>query len=216
MVPKRVRMFGFLLASVGLVGLALGTDALSNGPRTGGLDVSTDGCNCHSATPNPMTAITFTGLPETYTPGQVIDLTVSSTTDVVAVEAPQNHGGFVIQATAGTFAARGTTQAGWVQTGANPPYIEHTKLGETTNAPVNGVQTWQVTWTAPSSGDMTFNVWVNRVNGDGSNSAADHWNTVSDSVKGPAAGGKNGSPGFGLVAGLLGGALAVAYFSGRR
>jgi hypothetical protein len=198
--------------------LTLGSVAFSAGPKAGGADPNAQGCTCHSPAASTATAITFTGLPtDKYEAGKSYDLTISSTTDVVPADPPQNHGGFHLQASGGTFAARGTTQAGWVNVGSSPVYIEHSKSGETANEPVSGVQTWQVKWTAPTRDDVNFKLWVNRVNGDGAPGITDHWNTQSVTVKAPTTTTtKGGSPGFELAILIVAAAGLLAFALRQR
>lgn len=213
MMRRKILVLLVLLAA-GTLALA-GTHAFSSGPKKGGIDPNSAGCNCHSPTANPATAITVTGLPTEYTAGKSYDITVSSTTTVEAQASPINYGGFHLQANGGSFAARGNTQAAWVQatTGTNPT-IEHTQAGEKGNAPSGGTHTWELTWTAPAkaSGDVNFKLWVNRVNGNGSPDPADIWNTYTHASKAAKATGGNGggSPSLGALAVLAAGLVGVA------
>ncbi len=204
------------LAAVGFaLALTVGTYAFSGGPKAGGAVLDPSGCNCHGVQA-AATAITFTGVPAAYEAGKAYDVEVSSTSDVVPAADPANNGGFHLQFSKGTIAARGTTQGSWIQTGST--YAEHTKTGEEQNVPAGGVQKWQLTWTAPSSGDVVFKLWVNRVDGDASPSG-DKWNTVSMTAKGPAEeedddGGK--SPGLAPVVAILALAGVGLYLVRRR
>lgn len=214
-VPIR-RALGLLLIVGAALWLSADSLAFIEGPRTSGANpTELGGCTCHGAVPTASTVIAFTGLPATYEAGKAYPLVISSTASLQRAPNPTAVGGFHLQASAGSFAAAGSTQAGWVQTGSDPPFIEHTPTGAKDNAAdANKVQKWEVTWNAPTSGDVTFNLYVNRVNGDGSSDAGDKWNEKPVTVKGPGGGGK--SPGLGVLVGIVAVAGALAWAARRR
>ena len=81
----------------------------------------------------------------------------------------------------------------------------------------NDQRSWKVNWTAPADDtkELTFDLWVNAVNGDGSNNADDDWNTVEKKVKGanytPASDPDgDDSPGLGLLMVMTATMMAVA------
>lgn len=173
------RILFLVLASI--VAVAATAQAWSSGPPAGTV-VSGDGCTCHSSNPNAGTTVTVEA-PTSYVLGRVYDIRVTSTSDVIS--AGINKGGFLSWASAGTLAAP-AANAAWYQTETldGKSVIKHTSTGDQQN--LN--QAWEFRWTAPSAnvGAVTIKVWVNRVNGDGGASEADHWNRKHVTVGAPA------------------------------
>lgn len=169
------------LALASIVAVAVSVQAFSSGPPAQTV-VSGDGCTCHSPNPNAATTVTVEA-PTSYTLGQTYTIRVTSTTDVTSVGV--NKGGFLSWASAGAYAAP-SSNAAWYQTETldGKSVIKHTSAGDQQN--LN--QAWEYRWTAPSTnvGTVTIKVWVNRVNGDGSASEADHWNRKHVTVGAPA------------------------------
>ncbi|MBI2078782.1 MAG: hypothetical protein HYT80_10510 [Euryarchaeota archaeon] len=166
-----------------LVAVSVTVEAWSSGPPASNV-VSGDGCTCHSQGPNAGTSVTVEA-PTAYVLGQSYTIKVSSTTDVTSVGL--NKGGFLSWASAGTL-QKPATNANWYQT---EPYdsrpdavIKHTTAGDQGNT----AQAWEYVWKAPSTsvGSVQIKVWVNRVNGDGGASEADHWNRKHVTVAAPA------------------------------
>lgn len=185
--PLSRSSLGIAIAMIGFVAYGtISTMALSGGPPA---NSAKEGCTCHSAQPSAGTTASLTGLPATYEGGKEYALTVSSTTDATGVASPQNYGGFQLIASVGEF-KKPATNPDWVQVSTDKKTIMHTLMGDQ----MNQEQSWSVAWVAPgkASNPVTFYVAVNRVNGDGSNNDADHWNKITYTV--PAQ--KKGAPGF--------------------
>ncbi len=119
---------------------------------------SSAGCTCHS---QGTTAPSLSGLPGGgYEPLTTYSLSISATGGVSGT-----NGGFNLAATSGTF--------------SNPGSNVQLSNGEATHTNYNA-RSWTLDWTAPSSGsgDVTLNLAVNYVNGNG-NSGGDSYGVDS-------------------------------------
>ena len=172
-----------------IVAVSVTVEAWSSGPPASNV-VSGDGCTCHSTNPNSGTAVTVQA-PSSYAVGQSYTIKVTSTTDVTSVGI--NKGGFLSWASAGTL-EKPSTNANWYQTEQldGKWVIKHTTAGDQGNAN----QAWEYTWKAPAThaGSVQIKVWVNRVNGDGGASDADHWNRKHVTIAAPATTAPTSSP----------------------
>jgi hypothetical protein len=172
------------LALVVLLSLAVVAQARSGGPPASTV-MADNGCSCHSADPNANTVVTVT-FPAQYLGAARHPIKITSTTDV-AQNPVGNKGGFLAWVSKGSFAKRSGSED-WYQTGTlsnGTWWIEHNGKGDSDNA----AQQWLFDWIPPTSdvGPVTLKVFVNRVNGDGTNSDLDHWNRRSIVVPaGPA------------------------------
>ncbi len=147
-----------VLAVAGLLAVALP----SLGNREG--VVPPQGCTCHNDNPNTAVEVHLDGWPVEYTPGQLYPLTVTGSGDV-----PGAQGGFSAEVNKGSLSSTDplVTAAG--------RFATHSDSGE---------RAWPVVWLAPpeDSGGVTLTVYVNLVNGDGSEGVEDHWNVASFSA----------------------------------
>ena len=133
--------------------------AYSSG-KTGSSSTGCGGGSCHGGA-NTVTP-SLAGQPSSgYTPGTVYSLTIGGSGGTSGTK-----GGFNLDATQGTLSNAGTN----AQVATN---------GEATHSNFNS-RSWTIDWTAPSSGsgDTTFNLAVNFVDGTGTTSG-DSWGTAS-------------------------------------
>ena len=161
----------FLFASLAMIYITTSSYSGGNVPYNG-----TSCGNCHGSI-NTATAVSLTGLPTAYVPGQsyALTFTVANTTKVYA--------GCNIAASAGTFTAGIGTQLINSQ-------ITHTAP----KAAVSGVTTFTCSWTAPATaGSVTFNAAGNAVNFNGGDSG-DQWNTTSITINAAPASVKDVQP----------------------
>ena len=192
-----------MLATIVLLLLA-GSSLSPAGARPTGISGVPNGCSCHSASPAEDVQVTLDGVPQSYTAGDEMTLTVAITGGPEVTNVSINQGGFNLVASDGTFSTLdGTTQ---LMAGE----ATHTEAG-------NDQRSWQINWTAPSDNiqDITFTAHGNSVNGDNAASDEDHWNkTVAVSAGvGVIAPPNDETPGFGLLIGLL--SLSVVAISLR-
>ncbi|HJL59108.1 MAG TPA: choice-of-anchor V domain-containing protein, partial [Candidatus Thalassarchaeaceae archaeon] len=127
------------------------------------------GCTCHSGTASNdvspfMTLGNGSALPSEYVAGETYTLSFGFTGGPGAEDNPTrvNTGGFNLVASNGEL----TTLDDATKLMAGQ--LTHTESG-------NDQMNWTVEWTAPSSGDASFQLTVNSVNGDGTFSGDDHW-----------------------------------------
>ncbi len=157
--------------------LLVSTVPISQGTSNGRYS-SASGCGgCHGSSGGATVAVS--GLPSTYTAGQSYTLTVS-----VSGGPSGNNGGFSIEVDKGQFSTPGIGIMA----------VKVNSAGTSATHTTNSYRSWSFDWTAPSSGSgqATFDVAGNAVNGDGSQSSADDWDTTSYVV--PEAGGQPNNP----------------------
>jgi len=143
--PIFKRLSGFGIAAGLLVSLASTTaHAHKNG-------IASEGCNgCHSGGATPT--VTVTPSATTVSPGQMVTISVAITT-------PEGYAGLFLMTDVGTVASLAGQGTQLLSGG-----ITHTAPKKA----VNGVTTFTVGWTAPSTpGGVNVNVWVVAANGDG-------------------------------------------------
>lgn len=161
--------------------------------RSGGITNVDSGCTCHTSTSSGdvspfMTLANGSALPDTYNANEVYTFAFGFTGGPgdVAAGTQDNMGGFNLVASKGDLASLGdftTMTAG---------QLTHTPAG---NDQVN----WTVEWTAPSSGSVDFQLTVNSVNGDGSQSDDDHWAQSTFSMGAVGGSGDETEPADGLT-----------------
>jgi len=161
--------------------------------RPSGISNVQFGCTCHSGSATESVVITLEGVPDNYSAGETLTLTITITGGPEA--GGENHGGFNLDASAGTLSPFDNTSQ------LMDGQMTHTEFG-------NDQRTWQVIWTAPddNSSDITFTAHGNSVNGDGSANSEDKWNKVVVTLAGDSTQGGGTSddetPGFTLIATL--------------
>lgn len=95
-----------------------------------------------------------------YAKGAVYTVTITLSDEQAANK--DNHAGFNLRASAGKFEALASD--GHVQVSKDGSQATHKDPKETQ---------WSMKWTAPDSGGVSFELWVNDVNGNGLNDGAD-------------------------------------------
>jgi hypothetical protein len=136
------------------------------GREDGKFDRAKIGCGdsgCHILTVDPTVSVNIAGLPSEYTPGQSYVLTIT-----VSGGPSTTSGGFNLEVSQGILTLGDTN----VQiNGGTGNQATHTHPNQ---------RSWTVTWEAPliGSGDVTFWVAGNAVNGNGQNTG-DGWNLNS-------------------------------------
>ena len=139
-----------------------------------GIYSSASGCGssyCHGGSGGATVSIS--GLPSSYTPGQ------SYTIQVAVSGGPSgSNGGFSLEVDKGQFS-----------TGMGIMAVKVNSAGDSATHTTNSYRSWGLTWTAPSAGSGTANFGVagNAVNGDGSATSLDDWDTATYQV--PESGG---------------------------
>ena len=156
------RGIAILILMVMVLAVPEGAFAYSSG-KTGSSSTGCGGGSCHGGT-NTVTPTLTTGIPSSgYTSGTVYSLTIGGSGGVSGTD-----GGFNLDASLGTFANPGT----------NAQIVS----GEATHSNSNS-RSWTINWIAPASGsgDVTFLLAINFVNGNGGTSG-DSWGTDSWTV----------------------------------
>ncbi len=153
-----------------LLSLAVGVTVLSLLSNSQGITGnSTSGCSCHG-TPSTNSQVTILGDPLTngYEPG----VTYTMTTGILNTNG-KLAAGFDLGVTDGTLIA-----------GANNQLVNGELTHVSPQALTNGAVAFIYEWTAPSAGagDVTFNVAINAVNGDGSTDG-DEYNVYTATAK---------------------------------
>lgn len=153
-----------LIVPLLLISLLGQIQALPNGVD----DRGDNGCICHGGA-DDSTLVTLEGLPEEYNSSQQynITLTIDSPVEMNIVQ-----GGFRIIISEGEIIGEG-----WQFMGG----------GYTHSEEINDRRVWDAVWIAPAEEDAlaTFIIYGNAVNGDGSASSEDEWNSQSLAVPGP-------------------------------
>jgi hypothetical protein len=125
---------------------------------------SSSGCgSCHGNSAGGVTP-QITGFPSSYNPQQSYSLTIGGTGTPAG-----SNGGFSLTTNLGTFSNPGN----------NAKIVGNSATHSNSNA-----RSWTVTWTSPSQGSGTavLDLAVNFVNGDGNQSSADNWATITASA----------------------------------
>ncbi len=157
-----------LLITLALIFAAPGLAGVVNGKASGMHNQAANGCNCHGGSGG--VTISFSGLPTDYTAGQGYALSIGGTGGPSG-----SKGGFNLEGNKGSFSNAGS----------------NVKIsGGSVTHSASSARSWTVTWTAPSSGsgDASFTLAVNFVNGDGNqNNALDDWASTTVTVPESAA-----------------------------
>ena len=143
---------------VSILLLAVSGANLADANSTGVSGKTTTGCTCHAT--DAMIIPTISGLPQTgYTPGSTYSLTWDGGTALPST----GEGGFNLDSSAGS----------WTNLGNRVKALS----GELTHS-ADLQRSWTADWVAPTggTGDVTFNLAVNYVDGTGT-SSNDNWGT---------------------------------------
>ena len=126
-----------------------------------------NGCVCHGGA-DDSTSVTLDGLPDQYNVSQEYNITLTIDSPV---EENDIQGGFRIIISEGEIIGDWQLMDG----------------GYTHSSEINDRRVWNAVWVAPAEDDVlaTFIVHGNAVNGDGSASGDDEWNSQSLAVPGP-------------------------------
>jgi hypothetical protein len=138
------------------------------------------GCTCHNPQVTESVVPSIEGLPESYKGGKVYELTIKYS----GGPSPGSGAtaGFNLLVSAGKLSD--PSGGGIVRVIPNGLEATHTNQGNLNNQ-------WRIDWTPPDGGakDITMDLVVNVVNGDGQQSTADRWGQASFKVEG--SGGSN-------------------------
>lgn len=170
-----------ILIAVAMAFAATPAQSLSSGVGTTETGTGTPrGCTCHSQTASNTAMISFDidGVDGGYYQGgQTYTIRLSFIDDSVPMNtnATANKGGFSVLASAGAFKLNANSTVGglaYVQLEDNGLSITHTVDGDR-----DGARSFSFDWTAPATNatNVQFDIVVNAVNGDGTQSPADHW-----------------------------------------
>jgi len=153
-----------IIAILGLL-LLVGSSMTQVSARTNGSSNVQSGCSCHSGSATEEVVVTLDGVPDNYTAGETLTLTITITFGQVTGSV--NHGGFNLVVSAGTLAPFDNTSQ------LMDEELTHTEFG-------SDQRTWQVNWTAPAyiTTNITFTAHGMAANGDNSASSDDKWNKV--------------------------------------
>jgi hypothetical protein len=121
-------------------------------------------CHMGAELNDPAGSLMIEGVPERYTPGQAYRLIVRLRRPQMAAAGFQLSARTAAGAQAGTLAAPQGAAAVKVETGAGIHYAGHTEPGSRLATP--GAAEWQVVWTAPASGPVTFSASANAADDD--------------------------------------------------
>jgi len=151
---------------------------ITGGEAEGGTDVAKTGCTCHSGNaiaPDDSVTVMIADVPYHFAADQEYTLIVE------IIGGPEIDGtasaGFSLRVSEGALSA-GAGYEDMVQNGDEATTLTHTEAGSN---PTD--RSWTIVWTAPStgSGDVTFWLAGNSVDGDGT-SVGDAWNRLSFSL----------------------------------
>jgi Secretion system C-terminal sorting domain len=162
---KKVLFNTVLISGLALSLLTLNSN--SGGAYKFGLSCGGSGCHGTAQAANAATTVTINGLPGSYINGATYPITVT------VAHATFTKAGFNIAATGGLFVAGSNSAVN------NAPVAQASHSAPAAMA--SGVATFNVSWTAPTSGStpVTFSAVGNAVNGNGGPDATDTWNTVT-------------------------------------
>ena len=144
--------------------------------RPTGITGVTSGCFCHSSAAADDVQVHIEGLPDDFRAGSTHELTVRIEGGPEVTQNSSNQGGFNLRADAGELSVM-----------AEDGTVQIMEDGEATHtAAGNDQREWTVLWTAPNVEyiRVTFTLFGNSVNGDGSPGPEDHWNSTTATADG--------------------------------
>ncbi len=187
-VPVDRGSFAILLAALMLVAVLA---PLPVTPHSGGIVGQTRaGCSCHNQSESFGVEPSLKGLPDSWEAGEEYQLNVSFSGG--PARGPGARGGFDLRASSGQLVVPKGSSSVRVEPGSGE--ATHTKEGSNSS-------TWHVTWRAPSegTGDVTFTLLVNAVNGDGVQGPGDQWGRLEAEVPEGETGGLGAASSFWTV-----------------
>ena len=151
------------------------------------------GCVCHSGSMTQSVIITLEEVPENYSAGDEVILTLNVSGGPNITNSSENIGGFNLRVSGGTLSAVNNTAVQILNGEAT-----HTEQG-------NDQLSWQIKWVAPQddSKKISFVATGNAVNGDGDADHEDKWNQIELISTGVSYDEESDLPGFTLVPLLL-------------
>ena len=162
-----------VLAIIALVALAA-VVPLPAAPHSAGMVGQTrGGCVCHNQTVSYSVTPSIDGLPGSWEPGE--EYLLNLTYEGGPARGPGARAGFDLKASAGELVAGKGSANVRVDPGSGE--ATHTKEG-------SNISSWDVIWRAPSegTGEVTFTLVVNAVNGDGVQGPGDAWGRLEKEV----------------------------------
>ena len=189
-----------VLAIIALVALAA-VVPLPAAPHSAGMVGQTrGGCVCHNQTESFSVTPSIDGLPGSWKPGE--EYLLNLTYEGGPARGPGERAGFDLLASAGELVAGKGSANVRVDPGSGE--ATHTKEG-------SNISSWDVIWRAPSegTGEVTFTLVVNAVNGDGVQGPGDQWGRLEKEVAEGDPGGLGKASTFWIVVGIAA-ALAIA------
>jgi hypothetical protein len=167
-----------------------------------------NGCTCHNSTESTAVVPSISGLPGQYTPGRTYHLRVTASGGTPPGIGPVAQGGFDLQSSAGVLE---------VPKGSSLVRVDPATGEATHTAEGSRSRNWTVEWRAPGreTGQVTFTLVVNTVNGDGAQMPGDSWGRVKLTSEPATGGGVLDVPLFWKVLGtaLLAGVLVGTYYA---
>ena len=157
-----------IIAILGLI-LLVGSSMTQVSARPNGISNVQSGCSCHSGSATEEVVVTLDGVPDNYTAGETLTLTITITFGQVTGSV--NHGGFNLVVSAGTLAPFDNTSQ------LMDEELTHTELPGDQHGNLTG---WKFNWTAPAyiTTNITFIAHGMAANGDGSANSDDKWKKV--------------------------------------
>ncbi len=157
------------------------SDGITGDVAEGDTDVAKNGCTCHTnfeIAPSDTVTLIVDGVPYAWAEGTTYTLTIQLLGGPEIAGGHSNTGGFSMKVSSGIL----TPSAGFedlVHDDGSEQTMTHTSDGAQTPD-----RTWQVTWTAPAtgSGDVTFWIAGNAVDGNLAAMAPDAYNRLSFSL----------------------------------
>lgn len=157
------------------------SDGITGDRAEGDTDVAKNGCTCHSNNqilPSDSVTLILDGVPYMWSEGSSYSLTIQLIGGPDIAGSGSNSGGFSMLVSGGTLGA-GVGFESLVDNDGSEQTITHTSSG----AQVLD-RTWQVIWTAPATGSGEISFWIsgNSVDGNGAPMAPDAYNRLSFSL----------------------------------
>lgn len=154
------------------------SDGITGDVAEGGTDVAKNGCTCHTnnqIAPSDSVTLIVDGVPYSWAEGTTYSLTIQLVGGPEIAGGHSNTGGFSMRVSTGVLAASPGFES----------LVDNDGSEMTMTQTADGAQvsdrTWKVDWTAPAtgSGEVTFWVAGNAVDGNGAPMAPDAYNRLS-------------------------------------
>ncbi len=157
------------------------SDGITGDVAEGETDVAKNGCTCHTnnqVAPSDSVTLILDGVPYMWTEGNSYTLTIQLIGGPDVAGGHSNSGGFSMLVSGGALGAAAGFES-LVDNDGSEQTMTHTSDGAQVEDRI-----WQVTWTSPTSGsgDITFWLSGNAVDGNGAPMAPDAYNRLSFSL----------------------------------